>query len=74
MKCSIQETDMYGPSWKIFIDLEPETPQEAAILLRLTARRKKTPPSIITSFCDDINTQISISMSIASNARETLIE
>jgi hypothetical protein len=71
MKATIQETDLYGDKWKIYITLTPETLEEAAILLRLAARRKKTVPYLRTGFCEEIQTDIDFEMNRAKNTRDT---
>ncbi len=56
---------------RIWIELEPESLDEAALLLRLAARRKKEVPYLRTGFCENIQTTIDFEMNTSSNARDT---
>lgn len=74
MKIAIYELNLYVENWMVDLELIPETLEEAAILLRLTCRRRKTMPFIRTSFCDEIMTNIQFKMNNSSNARDTGIK
>lgn len=58
---------------RIFIELFPETLEEASILLRLAARRRKIAPLLRTSFCEDILTIITFEMNQSPNRPDTEI-